>query len=587
MLLALRHSLRDWCTRTVAHLSVSDVLVSAIAAMSLAIFGGYIYADRQQAEIAQITDEAREMRRARQALMEVDAAVVHAMAELAGAGAPEAYFRATERLAKHDASHFPETMVHAGQSVPTSQLIGELRAAWSQAWIQLAQGKTGDAKTIYMKQQAGPILTDVVAAMYHALDAKEVRYSALNDRLNFVTSAVLALQILTGIACAFAFRASSRHMQRESETRALAVTSANDAREQVMRLFEMADMLQSATDGPDANAVFKATASELMPGLGGALYVFNNSRDRLVLSSSWGLASAQAAARAGWRKPETGGSALPETLALNQCWALKRGKPHINQPHSHKLCCEHHVGDLCVLELPMVARGEILGMLQIFASGADAVAQLEQIRAIGAALADGMSLALSSIKLREKLRGQALRDPLTGLYNRRYMEDTLERFSRLAEREKRELSVIMIDLDHFKRLNDQHGHAKGDAVLRDSAAAIIGKLRETDVACRYGGEELIVLLPDCNLDMAVEKAETIRASIEALSEPDGAKVSASLGVATYGSYCNSTRSLVAAADAALYQAKQSGRNRVMRAAMRSDNSEVAKDDAASLLIAAE
>src|SRR5262249_50631515 len=148
------------------------------------------------------------------------------------------------------------------------------------------------------------------------------------------------------------------------------------------------------------------------------------------------------------------------------------------------------------------------------------------------------------------------RDPLTGLYNRRYMEDTLERFVRLAEREHGELSVLMIDLDHFKRLNDQHGHAKGDAVLRDAASAIIHQLRESDVACRYGGEELLVLLPDCNMADAMQKAQRIRRSIEDLSEPNGAQVSASIGVAGVPATSSTAKEVLAAADAALYEAKR-------------------------------
>ncbi len=195
--------------------------------------------------------------------------------------------------------------------------------------------------------------------------------------------------------------------------------------EQVARLFEMADVLQSASDHADANAVLKATAVDLVPGFSGALYVFNNSRDRLVLSTTWARAE---------------NDALPETINPNACWALKRGKPHLNRADSSKLCCAHHIGSETSLEIPMIARGEIVGLLQLFASRGSAEQRLEHITALGSALADGMSLALANMALREKLRNQALRDPLTGLYNRRYMEDCLQRFVRLAERENREIS---------------------------------------------------------------------------------------------------------------------------------------------------
>src|SRR5690606_9964101 len=179
------------------------------------------------------------------------------------------------------------------------------------------------------------------------------------------------------------------------------------------------------------------------------------------------------------------------------------------------------------LEIPMIARGEIVGLLQLFADGEDAEARLLGVTELGSAIADGMSLALANMALREKLRNQALRDPLTGLYNRRYMEDSLQRFVRLADREDREVSVVMVDLDHFKRLNDEHGHAFGDQILRESAQALVGALRETDIVCRYGGEELVVILPDCNIERAADKAEVLRRRIEALGQTHKADISAS------------------------------------------------------------
>jgi diguanylate cyclase (GGDEF)-like protein len=229
---------------------------------------------------------------------------------------------------------------------------------------------------------------------------------------------------------------------------------------------------------------------------------------------------------------------------------------------------------LLLPEIPMIARGEILGLLQISSTDVEAEQQLQEISGIGVALTDAVMAALANLALRDKLRSRALRDPLTGLYNRRYMEDTLQRIARLSDRERSDLSVIMIDLDHFKRLNDQYGHAKGDAVLRDSAALIISQLRRAMSACRYGGEELMVILPRCGLEMAAVKAEA-RSAIEGLSEPNGAQVSASMGVASIPATSTSTRELMAAADSALYQAKQDGRNRIVCAPPSSTKSSAA------------
>jgi diguanylate cyclase (GGDEF)-like protein len=359
---------------------------------------------------------------------------------------------------------------------------------------------------------------------------------------------VLACSIVIGVM-AFAGPLALREMRDRRKTAA----SATEARRQVEKLFQMTDMLQSALDHADANAVLRATAEELLGGFGGALYIFNNSRDRLDLSTLWN-----------WPQDRL----PPDAVSPSHCWALKRGKTHLNHVGTGALRCEHHDPAIIVLEIPMMARGEVYGLLNVQADGEEAEERLAQVTQIAGAIADAMSLALSNIALREKLRTQALRDPLTGLYNRRYMEDALERYVSLAQRNGSAISAIMIDLDHFKRLNDEHGHALGDAVLREVAAAIVGSIRQCDVACRYGGEELVVLLPDCAVAEAVTKAEMLRARIESLSENHGMRISASFGVATLPETSEKAGDLIANADAALYRAKQEGRNRVIAAARR-------------------
>ena len=286
-----------------------------------------------------------------------------------------------------------------------------------------------------------------------------------------------------------------------------------------------------------------------MPGFGGALYVFNNSGDRLELSTSWN-----------W--PED--SPLGATMSPSDCWAIKRGQLHLNLGESDTLCCDHHQAGLVAIDIPMMARGEIYGLLLVHRQSDQAAEELVAMTEVAIALADAMSLSLSNLALRERLRTQALRDSLTGLYNRRYVEDALERCSDLASRTKSPLSVVMIDLDHFKKVNDEHGHAMGDVLLAEAAAAILGAIRPCDIACRYGGEELVVLLPDCSLEDAVAKAELLRIRIELLSDCHNIPLSASFGVATIPE-TSSGRDVMFDADRALYQAKQEGRNRVVTA----------------------
>lgn len=528
----------------------SIATIAFLATMIALVMSGFVFISSQQALVEEVRKNTRTLRVARQAVMETGAAVADLMITHDSEPRLFSYVKALNWLNTFSDDSFPRTALRRTEEVPANAILTTLKAGWADTVSALVAKQPEIAQSLYVAREVQSNTMTLTDAILADLTRKEAIEASLNRRIAGATSIVLGLQIMTGAFCILAFLGASRSSARDARARDLAIGSANASREQVSRLFEMTEMLQSALDLGDANAVLRAAAADLIPDLGGALYVFNNSRDRLALSITWG-------------RPDR--EALPDAIGLQQCWALKRGKPHINHPSSHKLRCEHYSVSDHALEIPMIARGEILGLLQIYCDGDRAEERLKGVANIGAALADAMSLALSNIALRDKLRSQALRDPLTGLYNRRYMEDALERVVRLAERERTEVSVIMIDLDHFKRLNDQHGHAKGDAVLRDTAAAIVNQLRETDIACRYGGEELIVVLPNCGLDMAAAKAERIRTSIEALSEPNGAQISASLGVACVPMTSNSSRELLANSDAALYRAKQEGRNRVVRA----------------------
>lgn len=553
----------------------SGILIIAIVGMVLMMLGGFALLADKQTEMAAVREQARQMRLARQSVMEMDNAFLHAVVQQKDRNNSIAFERSYDSLLARAPSGYPARVPSDGGAVTGEEAISDLVARLSPAIDQIREGHWNEAARLYNEADLPRRFAHLTRAFATELERVEAVYTAKLNGIYFCLHGLLFLQIVTGLLSVLAFVYAMRKSDREARARTVAVVAANETRDQVERLFDMADMLQSASDYSDANAVLRSAASELLFGFSGALYVFNNSRDRLILSTTWD--------RDGFELP-------PESLGLHQCWALKRGKPHINRPHSRKLCCEHHTVSDYALEIPMMARGEILGLLQVYAAGDEAEQRLIAAQGLAAAIADAMSLALANIALRDKLRSQALRDPLTGLYNRRYMEDTLQRFVRLAEREQREFSVVMIDLDHFKRLNDQHGYSKGDSVLRDVAAAIVSQLRETDVACRYGGEELMILLPDCSIDVAACKAESIRSSIEALSEPNGAKISASIGVAGIPSTSKTAKDLLANADAALYDAKQAGRNRVVRATLRKTAGrprERAVAETASTLVAAE
>jgi len=181
-------------------------------------------------------------------------------------------------------------------------------------------------------------------------------------------------------------------------------------------------------------------------------------------------------------------------------------------------------------------------------------------------VAEHIALTVSNLDLREALHLQATRDSLTGLYNRRYMEESLDREFHRARRRERPLSVMMLDIDHFKRYNDNFGHAAGDDALRLVGETLLASVRAEDLACRYGGEEFLLILPECPLAQAGVRAEQIRARLKELyleragELPD--VVTVSIGVAAFQATTDSIDLLIKFADDALYQAKHNGRDRI-------------------------
>ncbi len=183
--------------------------------------------------------------------------------------------------------------------------------------------------------------------------------------------------------------------------------------------------------------------------------------------------------------------------------------------------------------------------------------------------AQQVSLSLANIQLREALRNQSIRDCLTGLYNRRYLDETLERETRRAVRSAQGLGVLMLDLDHFKNFNDTYGHDAGDTVLRETASFLLKSVRAEDFVCRFGGEEFVIILPGADLQTSQARAERIRSKLRELTVLHQGKslgrITVSIGVAEVPLHGTCPKELIEAADAALYRAKKEGRDRVVLA----------------------
>ena len=224
-------------------------------------------------------------------------------------------------------------------------------------------------------------------------------------------------------------------------------------------------------------------------------------------------------------------------------------------------------GAICA---PLAAEGESLGVIhlqlrQVVPAWERATLLADRTRLIRA-LAEQLELALANFRLRETLREQSARDLLTGLFNRRYMEESLDRELRRAGREGYSLGLLMMDLDHFKDLNDNFGHEAGDLMLRSVGDFLGSSVRGEDVACRFGGEEFVVILPRASLENTRRRAEALREGMKSLQlEPPGRRpsVTISIGVACSPDHAATREQLVHAADVALYRAKAGGRDRVV------------------------
>ncbi|TVR18872.1 MAG: diguanylate cyclase [Nitriliruptor sp.] len=333
---------------------------------------------------------------------------------------------------------------------------------------------------------------------------------------------------------------------------------------QIVQLTEMSNLLQAAGDPEEAFDVAVRFAPEVFPGARGAIYVATSSGAVLELVRTWG--------------PQ---EAMSPSFAADGCIALRQGSVHHGQDVEDNLCSHLPPGnDGHALCLPLTAQGEVLGLLSLYwehdpalmAAGPqdnrDQPAGLET-RRLALAAAEQFALTLANLALRTELRTQSIRDALTGLYNRRYLDETLARELHRAQRADLPVSVLMLDIDHFKEFNDTYGHAAGDTVLAEVARILLDSIRSGDIACRYGGEEFAVIMTGADQVAATARAEHLRTSIARHAFPGQGEPSShltvSLGVATRPQHGTSPDDLLHSADTALYRAKERGRNRVATA----------------------
>lgn len=328
---------------------------------------------------------------------------------------------------------------------------------------------------------------------------------------------------------------------------------------QMTSLNEMGSLLECSGNVKDACAVVADSVRSLFPdALSGALYLFKSSRNVVEAGSRWG----------------TTGISEP-TFLPDACWSLRRGQPHWTESPGSGITCQHltkrsTTQSLCV---PMVAQGNTVGVFHLafenvnaeklrYDSGAETARDSRQRLAVSAA--SQIALSLANLQLRESLREQSIRDPLTGLFNRRFLEESLERELQLAGRKQQQIAILFLDLDHFKRFNDTFGHDAGDMVLKSVADLLSDFFRTSDICCRYGGEEFAIILPESSAQDAAIRADALRSEIKRLQlqyrKQTLGPISLSAGVAAFPENALTSDELLRIADQCLYESKARGRD---------------------------
>ncbi len=320
---------------------------------------------------------------------------------------------------------------------------------------------------------------------------------------------------------------------------------------QMQLLNHMNDLLQSCVTQAEAYQVITLSTGELFPGQNGYLAIINGRDQHLETVASWG--------------PD---AIMESTFSLEDCWALRRGQLHEVVNPQVDLLCQHfthppQAGYLC---LPLTVQGETLGVLCLMDNPMQKGKHLPGLQELAVSVGETIKLSLSNLSLRDELRQQIIHDPLTGLFNRRYLDETLPRELHIAQRRNAPLSVAMLDLDHYKRFNDAFGHGPGDSLLHEFGKVLREHLRKSDISCRYGGDEFVLVLPDSSIADTQERVEQIRIFIKGLQIRHGEQVldmlTLSAGIAQTPEH-GTTATALLQADEALYAAKRAGRDRTV------------------------
>jgi diguanylate cyclase (GGDEF)-like protein len=411
---------------------------------------------------------------------------------------------------------------------------------------------------LQQNQQAIGLMTDHEQSLLQerSKGSQQSSFTSISAEVAFVGLSLLSLVVLFGFLLRDAVRrqTTGKQMALTNERLARTVNELEDRAHESELLTSARDELQLCVEVHQVYESAASSFSRLLLGTSGALCMINNSRQLVEVVSSW--------------QGSSGESAVEDFHPPDSCCGLRSGQSRWREPGVSEIHCTHFSGEaperyLCK---PIVAHGNTLGMLYVQCTS-EAVLKAVNLRMDGLRqLVQLTGMAIATLNLRTKLENQSIRDSLTGLFNRHFMQISLERELSRAARRKQTLAVFMLDLDHFKKFNDTFGHAAGDTVLKAVAEIFRTSIRTEDIACRYGGEEFTIMLPDVTPAIAMERAESIRRAVASVRLPLDREVysefSISIGVALYPNDGETSDLLLRRADMALYRAKRAGRNQI-------------------------
>lgn len=414
--------------------------------------------------------------------------------------------------------------------------------------------------------EIGPV-KDITAsqdAMHELQNTDYIRYDDLpletkdgeHKQVEFVSNAYLVdgwRVIQCNIRDITARKHAEEQVQKGNDELLILVDELRWRDKQMQLLNRMNELLQSCMTKAEAYQVITLSAGELFPGHNGCLAIMTGrDHQRIEVVASWG--------------PD---AIIEPIFSLEDCWALRRGHMHEVVDPKTGLLCRHFLyppeaGYLC---LHLTVQAETLGVLCLIDHSVHKSKYQPGLTQLSVTFSETIKLSLSNLKLRDELRHQTIHDPLTSLFNRRYLDEALPREVDMAQRRNTPLCIVMLDLDTFKQFNDAFGHGLGDSLLRKFGRVLRENLRKSDIACRYGGDEFVVVLPDSSIADTQQRVEQIRVFIEGLQIQHGDQVlgmiTLSAGIACMPEHGASANSLLRAADEALYAAKQAGRDRVV------------------------